>query len=99
MRSIVLIAAVPLALTACKLDGASNSSTAMSGNATAADAIPDTVVVNGVTYVRAGADKPAPVAPPTPSSLSGVTPPPLSDTGSSVPPNTGESGAAADHGQ
>lgn len=108
MRNIVLIAAVPLLLTACGADGAGNSSAA---NNTASGAIPDTVEVNGVTYVRA--DK-APTAPaPTPSattsggsslfgssSPSTGSPSTTSDSGSAAPPNSGSGSAvAADHGQ
>lgn len=107
MRFIVLIAAAPLLLTACGLGGAGNGSTTAAANSSAPGAIPDTVEVNGVTYVRA--DKAAPVPAPSPttgasslfgSSGSGSSPSSTSDSGSSVPPNTDASSAvSADHGE
>ncbi len=106
MRSIVLIAAAPLLLAACNLGGASDGNTSATANASASGAIPDTVEVNGVTYVRA--DKPAPATAPSPStspnslfgpSASATGSSSTSDSGSSVPPNTGSGGTAADHGE
>ena len=92
MKPIVLVALAPLALGACNF-GLPGGNTATANNSAAAAAVPDSVVVNGVTYVRAGAT-PAPSATiPASSSLSGEpsatpTPPPISDTGGAVPPNT-----------
>jgi hypothetical protein len=102
MKPIVLAAALPLALTACNfgLPGgkASNASIA---NAAAPEVVPDSVTVNGVTYVRAGLDKIAPVAAATttPAPVATTASAPVSDTGVSVPPNTESGGdAGADHG-
>jgi len=96
MRSIVLIAAVPLLLTACNLDSGGNNTTASKGP----EAVPDEITVNGVVYVRADRDKIPPAsATPTPASPSSLFSSPTSDSGASVPANTGTSGAAADHGQ
>lgn len=103
MKNIVLIAAAPLALTACGLDTAGNNSTAFA----APGAQPDEITVNGVTYVRAD-KKTVPAPTPTSavntlfgsSSTSGSTSSTTSDSGSSVPPNTDSgSSVAADHGE
>ncbi|MBN8814990.1 MAG: hypothetical protein J0J06_06035 [Sphingomonas sp.] len=104
MKSMILIAAAPVLLAGCKASGTADANTASTANASAPEVVPDSVTVNGVTYVRAGLDKispasaPAPI--PTPAASPSSTPPPaMSDTGSSVPPNSGTGGAAADHEQ
>lgn len=100
MKIIVLTAAAPLlALTACGLPASSDANSSAAANSLSPGGIPDTVEVNGVTYVRAGADKTAPAVASTPSSPPSNLPPPISDSGSSVPPNTGSGGTAADHGE
>lgn len=105
MRFIVLIAAAPLLLTACGLGGTGNTTAA--ANSSAPGAIPDTVEVNGVTYVRADKAAPAPAPSATTgasslfgSSTTGSSPSSTSDSGSSVPPNTDAGSAvSADHGE
>jgi len=94
MKPIVLIAAVPLALAACKPGDTGAANTNAGANTSAV--IPDSIEVNGVTYVRAGLDK-APPAPPTPTPTSEAVSAPDSD--SSAPPNTDGGGTAADHGE
>ncbi len=98
MKSIVLIAAAPLALSACNfgVPGGNTANARSASNATAA--VPDSVVVNGVTYVRAGADRIAPATMPTPAPAATAASAPVSDTGASVPTNTDTAGASADHG-
>ena len=93
MRPIILIAAVPLLLTACNLDGAGNNTSVSAAPA----AVPDEITVNGVVYVRADRDKIAPAGTtPAPAPTAGL----FSDSGAAVPPNTGaSSGTAADHGE
>lgn len=95
MKSIGLIAAAPLALTACNFGVPSGNTANASSASNATAAVPDSVVVNGVTYVRAGADKIAPATMPTPATAASA---PVSDTGASVPTNTDTAGASADHG-
>ena len=94
MKSIVLIAAAPLALTACNFgQPGGNTANASSASVTNA-AVPDSVV----TYVRAGADRIAPATVPTPAPVPTAPSATVSDTGASVPTNTDTGGASADHG-
>jgi hypothetical protein len=62
MRRLHLIALAPLALAACKGSG----DTITNNGSAAVPAVPDAVVVNGVTYVREGAGgTPTPTPAPT----------------------------------
>jgi hypothetical protein len=104
MKPIILAALAPLTLGACNF-GLPGGNTA-TANASAPDAVPDSVTVNGVVYTRAGVDKvPASSTPstpfPVPSTASTPMPPPVSDGSSTTPadsdtpPSGGEPPAAA----
>ena len=85
MKLVVFVAIAPLALAAC------NPSTFFGGSATgnnsmaAVPVTPDAVIVNGVTYVRAGAS-PASVTPPaaSPTTVPPITMPTAAPTSSST---------------
>jgi hypothetical protein len=102
MKPVMLVACAPLALAACNPANpfGGKSST---GNTTAAVPVtPDAVIVNGVTYVRAGAgDTIAPSAPspsPTMSASSTIPPvapaatPPAVPTDTPTPPSSNPDG-------
>jgi hypothetical protein len=64
MKRLHLIALAPLALAACKGSG----DTITNNSSAAVPAVPDAVIVNGITYVREGAGvvaTPTPIAAPT----------------------------------
>ncbi len=94
MNRILIVAAMPLVLAACNFKP--NGMTGGNGNTAAAVPVtPDAVIVNGVTYVRAGGPvTSAPATAPTPSatipaSSMGVVP---AATPAAAPVSTGDEG-------
>ena len=86
MKPILLIAVAPLILAGCNM--MPNGGYAGSGNTSAAvPATPDSVVVNGVTYVRAGSNA---ANGNSPAGIGGTTP-----TGVGTPPNATPSSGPA----
>lgn len=75
MKPVMLVACTPLALAACNPANPFGGKSA-TGNTTAAVPVtPDAVIVNGVTYVRAGAgDSIAPAAPSPSPTMAASTP-------------------------
>ncbi|MGN6819103.1 MAG: hypothetical protein ACTHJR_10590 [Sphingomonas sp.] len=94
MKPVMFVVVAPLALAACNPTNPFASANSSSGNASAAVAVvPDAVIVNGVTYVRAGGPAPtvAPSASPTTSanilpSVAPTSPPPATPDDTSTPP-------------
>jgi hypothetical protein len=83
MKKLHLIALAPLALAACKGSGDTITN---NSNSAATSAVPDAVIVNGVTYVRAGstgfatpaAATPTPVPPVAVPTVAPAIAPPVS---------------------
>ena len=97
MKPIVLVAFAPLALAACGPFGTGGSATTGNTSLAAAPVTPDAVIVNGVTYVRAGGPAtagvpvPAATAPPSTAPVAVATPAaPIADDSSSTPPPSGD---------
>ena len=91
MKPVTLVALAPLALAACNPVSPFGGSAGGNNTMAAVPVTPDAVIVNGVTYVRAGSPAPAPVpsaspapagpaapaaAPTSPPPVDASTPPP-----------------------
>ena len=83
MKLVVFVAIAPLALAACNPSTFSGGSTTGNNSMAAVPVTPDAVIVNGVTYVRAGAT-PASVTPAaSPTTAPPSTTPTVAPTSSS----------------
>ncbi len=98
MKPVTLVALAPLALAACNPTSPFGGTAAGNNTMAAVPVTPDAVIVNGVTYVRAGGPAPAatPSASPTPAAAAVVpptvaptSPPPAEPVDTSPPPSSG----------
>ncbi len=100
MKRVLIVAAVPLALTACNFKP---NGMAGGGNTTAAVPVtPDAVIVNGVTYVRPGgpmsstgpatAPSPSATIPATSAGVGTAAAPTTPQPASTPPPTIGDEG-------
>ena len=76
MKPVMLVAFAPLALAACNPSAFSGGSATGNNSMAAVPVTPDAVIVNGVTYVRAGSGS----ASVTPSASPTITPPSTTPT-------------------
>ncbi|HEX7693544.1 MAG TPA: hypothetical protein VF409_03590 [Sphingomonas sp.] len=96
MKPVTLVALAPLALAACNPVSPFGGSAGGNNTMAAVPVTPDAVIVNGVTYVRAGGPAPVamPSASPTPAApvvpaVAPTSPPPAEPVDTSTPPPPG----------
>ena len=74
MKPVTLVALAPLALAACNPVSPFGGSAGVNNTMAAVPVTPDAVIVNGVTYVRAGGPAPAATPSASPSPIAPIAP-------------------------